>query len=100
MIDMAEVTMRREINELKMERDALLKQIEGDPEYVLYFYQRKSLRQRAARDQLNRRNLSLRFALRVHEAIHGPLSREEYLKARDAVQDEQLRERIDDPDAK
>ncbi len=97
---MTESDMRREILELQRERDALLKQIDGDPELSLYFYQRKAIRQRAALDQLNRRVVSQRFQLRTLNELGRGLSKEEYLKARDAVQNESLRERIDDPDAK
>lgn len=94
---MSERDMRLEIAELKQERDVLLRQIDGDPEASLYFYQRKALRQRDALDRLNRRILSQRFVLRTLEELGRGLSREEYLKARDAVQNEQARSRIDDP---
>lgn len=87
----------KEILELKMERDALLKQIAGDPEYTLYFYQRKALRQRDALDRLNRRVVTQRFVLRTLEELGRGLSKDEYLKAREAVENEQLRERIDEP---
>ncbi len=35
---MTEHDMRTEILELRQERDALLRQIQGDPDTVLYFY--------------------------------------------------------------
>jgi hypothetical protein len=93
---MTETEMRRQIQELTWERDALLKQIAGDPSHSLFFYQRKTGRQRTALDQLNRRNSSLRFALRLHERIHGSLTQEEYQKARVEVENEQLRDRLDE----
>lgn len=55
----------------------------------------KEERQRLALDQLNRRNTTLRFALKVHESLHGTLSKDEWKTARDAVANEQHQERID-----
>ncbi len=95
---MTDTDMRREILELRQERDALLKQIDGDPELSLYFYQRKALRQREVLDRLNRRVVSQRFQLRTLTDLGRGLSKEEYVTARDAVENKQLRDRIDDPE--
>jgi hypothetical protein len=85
-----------EIAELTRERDALLEQINGDPELSLYFYQRKAIRQRVALDRLNRRVVSQRLILRELERLGRGLTREEYLAAREAVENPQLRERIEE----
>jgi hypothetical protein len=56
----------------------------------------KEERQRIALDYLTKRNTTLRFALKVHEQLHGqPLSKGEWKAARDAVANEAHRERID-----
>lgn len=56
----------------------------------------KIRRQGAALDAMNRRQASLRFALKVHEQVHGPLSRDEWVAARDAMTDDQHRDRVDE----
>lgn len=94
---MNETEMRAEIASLTQERDALLRQIEGDPSLSLGFYQRKCLRQRLTLDALNRRVVSQRFVLRTLEELGRGLSKEEYLKARDSLQNESVRERIEVP---
>lgn len=94
---MTEIEMRTEIAELKRERDALVQQIAGDPSLSLFFYQRKSLRQSRVLDQLNRRIVNQRFVLRTLEELGRGLSREEWLEARAALQNPQLRERIEIP---
>lgn len=88
--------LRAEVIDLRQERDALLAQIAGDPDLSLYFYQRKAGRQRDALDVLNRRVVSQRFVLRTLEQLGRGLSAEEYRAARDAVANEQLRDRIAD----
>jgi hypothetical protein len=95
---MTERDMRQEILELQRERDALLKQIEGDPELSLYFYQRKAIRQRDALDRLNRRVVSQRFQLRTLNELGRGLTKEEFLEARNALQNEALQERIGNPE--
>jgi hypothetical protein len=55
----------------------------------------KVQRQRDALDALNRRTTTLRFAIRVHESLHGQLGKDEWKAARDAVTNEAHRERID-----
>lgn len=94
---MTENEMRMEIAELRQEVAALQQQIKGDPKLSLHFYQRKCSRQRDALDRLNRRVISQRFVLRTLDELGRGLSKEEYLKARDAVQNEQLRDRIEIP---
>jgi hypothetical protein len=58
------------------------------------FAEAKVVRQRQALDFIVRRNTSLRFALKVHEHLHGPLSRDEWAAARTEVASEAHRERI------
>lgn len=55
----------------------------------------KVVRQRKALDYLVKRNTSLRFALKVHESLHGPLTRDQWAAARDALSNEAHKERID-----
>jgi hypothetical protein len=56
----------------------------------------KEERQRIALDALNHRNTTLRFALKVHEKLRGaPLTKDEWVDARNAVANEQHQERID-----
>jgi hypothetical protein len=58
--------------------------------------ERKVVRQRMALDYIVRRNTSLRFAVRVMESVLGrPVTREEWIAARDALSNEAHKERID-----
>lgn len=84
------------VAELRAERDALLAQLAGDPQFSLWFYQRKAIRQRRALDAMNRKLVSQRFVLRTLEQLGRGLSREEYVTARKAVENEQLRDRIEE----
>lgn len=89
--------LRAEIAELQAERDALLAQVEKDDHWpAWYYYQRKAVRQRRALDTLNRRVVSQRFVLRTLEQLGRGLSRDEYVAAREAVENEQLRNRIEE----
>lgn len=58
--------------------------------------QMKVASQRKALDQLNRKVLSQRFRLRVLNEMGRDLTKDEYLAARDAIQNEQVKERIED----
>ena len=96
---MTTIDLRSRLVELAAERDALLAQLEGDLPAATRWLQRKVLRQAAALDQLNRRVVSQRFVLRTLDGLGRSLSKDEYLAARATIDDAQLRERIDDPDA-
>ena len=90
-----EADLRSRLVEAVAERDALRAQIEGDLPTATRWLQRKVWRQAAALDALNRRVVSQRFVLRTLDGLGRSLSVEEYRTARDAVADEQLRERIE-----
>lgn len=57
--------------------------------------QSKVARQKAALDDLNRRNTSLRFYLRIANELGHLPSREEFVAARDALGNQEHRERLD-----
>jgi hypothetical protein len=92
-----ESDLRRQIFELENERDALRAQLEGDLPRATAWLQNKVWSQRAALDILNRRVVSQRFVLRTLEELGRGLTREEFLHARAAVGDDQLRDRIEEP---
>lgn len=58
--------------------------------------QMKVASQRKALDTLNRKVVSQRFRLRVLQEIGRDLTKDEYLAARDAIQSEQVKDRIED----
>lgn len=58
--------------------------------------QMKVASQRKALDKLNRKVLSQRFRLRVLNEMGRDLTKDEYLAARDALVNEQVKERIED----
>jgi hypothetical protein len=62
----------------------------------MWWLQAKALRQRTALRQLEARNATLRFRMRVILKLHGDLTREEYLAAKAEVQNEQLRAMIEE----
>ena len=59
--------------------------------------QAKVAAQARALDVLHSRVVNQRFQLRPLNELGRGLTREEFLKARDAVENEQVRERIGDP---
>lgn len=89
------VSLRRELAEHQAEFRALRDQLEGKQDSI-WWVQRKVWLQRQALDVLNRRVVSQRFVLRTLNEMGRGLSVEEYRAARQAVQNEQLRERIDE----
>jgi hypothetical protein len=86
--------LRHELLELTAERDALRAQLEGDLPTATRWLQRKVWRQARELDRLNRRVTRQRFVLRTLDGLGRSLTAEEFRAARDAVADEQLRERI------
>jgi hypothetical protein len=82
--------------ELREENSTLRAQLAGDPD-AKWRWMWKATRQRDALDILNRRVVSQRFVLRTLEKLGRGLTKEEYLEARAAIGNEQLRNRIDDP---
>jgi uncharacterized coiled-coil protein SlyX len=53
--------------------------------------------QKQALDRLHSTVVRQRFALRVQNELRDPITRDEWIKARDAITDEQTRDRIGDP---
>lgn len=90
--------LRKRCQEQERELVALRAQVNGDTPTATRWLQGKVTSQRAALDALNRRVVTQRFVLRTLNELGRGLSREEYLKARDAVANESLRDRIEDPD--
>lgn len=86
--------LRHELLELTAERNALRAQLEGDLPTATRWLQRKVWRQARELDRLNRRVTRQRFVLRTLDGLGRSLTAEEFRAARDAVADEQLRERI------
>lgn len=86
--------LRREVAELRAERDALTAQLKGDIPAATAWLQVKVWRQRLALDGLNRTVIRQRFVLRTLQSLGRGLTKEEYLVARDATADGQLRDRI------
>jgi hypothetical protein len=91
--------LRSRLIELEAERDALRAQLEGDLPKATRWLQRKVWRQAAALDVLNRRVVTQRFVLRTLDQLGRSLTAEEYRDARSRVDNSQLRDRIEDPDA-
>src|SRR5262245_43441864 len=91
--------LRAQLVEVSAERDALRAQLEGDLPKATRWLQRKVWRQAAALDRLNRRVVTQRFVLRTLDELGRSLTVAEYRAARDRVANDQLRARIDDPDA-
>lgn len=87
-----------ELHELRRENEVLRAQLEGDFPRATFWLQRKVWSQKLALDALNRRVVTQRFVLRTLEALGRGLTREEYVAARDASREE-LRDRIDEPEA-
>lgn len=85
--------LRRRIAELGSERDALAAQLTGDIPRATVWLQTKVWRQRRALDQRERKLLTLRFALRLMNALREPVTAQEWAAARDAAR---LRDRIDE----
>jgi hypothetical protein len=89
--------LHAKLDEVTAERDALRAQLEGDLPAATKWLQRKVWRQAAALDGLNRRIVSQRFVLRTLDGLGRSLTAAEYIAARNAVANPQLRERIDEP---
>jgi len=90
----ATTDVRAELVELTAERDALRAQLAGDLPAATRWLQRKVWRQAAELDRLNRRVTGQRFVLRTLDELGRSLTAEEYRTARDAVSNNQLRDRI------
>ena len=92
--------LRRKVAELERECEIITAQLEGNIPSATFWLQSKVNRQRAALDALNRTVVSQRFVLRTLDELGRSLSADEYRAARKAEGNEQLRDRIEDPDAK
>jgi hypothetical protein len=89
------VKLRTALAEAAGEIDALKARLDGDIPRALHWLQGKAERQRQALDGLNRKVLSLHFALRLMNRLREPVTAAEWKQARDAIADEALRERVD-----
>lgn len=82
----AEVSrLRLELAEARSECVALRAQLEADPCAATWWLQSKVWRQRLALDRLERRNGTLRFALRLMNRLREPVTAQEWKSARDAT---------------
>lgn len=86
--------LRARVLELESDAVAMRAQLEGDIPKATAWLQSKVWRQRAVLDRENRTIISQRFVLRTLEALGRGLTREEYLTARKALENEQYRARI------
>ncbi len=91
--------LRERIRDLEQENRELRAQIDGDFPTATRWLQHKVWRQAAALDRLNRRVLTQRFVLRTIENLGRGLTDDEWRAARDAVANEQTRDRIALPTA-
>jgi hypothetical protein len=90
------VKLRMALAEAVDEIDVLKARLDGDIPRALHWLQGKAERQRLALDGLNRRVLSLHFALRLMNRLREPVTAAEWKQARETVADEALRKRIDE----
>ena len=90
------VKLRMALAEAVDEIDVLKARLDGDIPRALHWLQGKAERQRLALDGLNRRVLSLHFALRLMNRLREPVTAAEWNEAREAVADEALRKRVDE----
>jgi hypothetical protein len=86
--------LRAKVLELEGDMTAMRAQLEGDMPKATAWLQTKVWRQRLALTGMNRTIASQRFVLRTLEALGRGLTREEYLTARKALENEQYRARI------
>lgn len=86
--------LRQELASVKTDNLALRAQLEGNIPQATAWLQAKVWRQRQVLDRENRTIISQRFVLRTLEALGRGLTREEYLTARKALENEQYRARI------
>lgn len=87
--------LQQELRELRSECEALRAQLDGNIPKATHWLQSKVWRQRLALDAANRRIASQRFVLRLAEQLGHVPSRDEYVAARDAITNEQLKDRIE-----
>ncbi len=89
--------LQRELAEVRRDLAIAEAQLEGNIPSATAWLQGKVHRQRAALDAMNRTVISQRFVLRTLAQLGRTLSAEEYRSARNAEQNAQLRDRIEDP---
>jgi hypothetical protein len=90
------VKLRMALAEAVDEIDVLKARLDGDIPRALHWLQGKAERQRHALDGLNRKVLSLHFALRLMNRLREPVTAAEWKQAREAVADKALRKRVDE----
>lgn len=84
-----------EIRELKAQLAIDEYRAEGDTYKATQWLQAKARRQAHALERLNRRVLNQRFQLRLLNDLGRGLTREEWLAAKENVQNEQVAERLE-----
>ena len=84
--------------QLHIDNNAMAAELVGNIPEATHWLQLKVWRQRVALDVLNRKVLSQRFVLREVERLGRGLTRYEYELARARIENDQLRERIEDPE--
>lgn len=90
------VELQKQLNALRAENRTLRLlhgELSADDQSWL---QMKVASQRKALDRLNRTVVSQRFRLRVLQSMGRDLTKDEYLAAKDAIENEQVKERVDD----
>jgi hypothetical protein len=90
--------LRDQLLELTAERDALWAQLDGDLPTATRWLARKVRRQAEALDALNRRVVAQRFVLRTLDGLGRSLTVAEFHSAKAAIRDDQVRDRIGEPD--
>lgn len=88
--------LREQVRSLTEDNRILKLQNDGEHALAASWLQMKVERQRRALDILNRKVLSQRFRLRVLNEMGRDLTKDEYLAARDALENEQVKERIEE----
>ena len=90
-----EMRLKAEVSSLRSELSALRDLLDGgDLPSGVNKLAWKIERQRRALDVLNRRVLSQRFYLRIVDELGRGLTKEEYVEARDRVENEQVKQRL------
>jgi uncharacterized coiled-coil protein SlyX len=89
--------LRKQVYDLKTENATLQALLDDSSPETRSWLQAKVASQRRALDGLNRRVVSQRFQLRTINGLGRGLTVEEYKTARGAVENSELKDRIDEP---
>lgn len=86
--------LRSQVFALREEVAGLKAKLDGDRDEAFSRLMTSKDRQREALDRLHTRVVNQRFHLRTLNELGRGLTKEEYLEARDAVQNEQVKDRL------